>query len=279
MEDEDDVPLEVLEAAARAPEHMRRDEEEAIENLDDDRRCAICLSSPQRLSLRCSLLPCGHSAFCVSCVRQWLLQGSRKRTCPLCLRLVSSFVDGRGTETEVAAAEVGGEAGAARGGHEDDDDDDDDEAAAARSLRNWVASSAPLDPYGRGDDGARMARRRVPASGGSYSRGVARLSAAAAAAAAAAEAATRRRGAAEAGAATARRRLPDEQSGEEEEPGLQWRREIYRRGLERAGGRTTASGGVVFQRPRVKSGTSIEALRLAMDFSLNGPMTDHAAAS
>ena len=38
-------------------------------------------------------------------------------------------------------------------------------------------------------------------------------------------------------------------------------------------------GGVVFQRPRVKSGKSMGLLRLATDFSLNSVMQLQAAAS
>lgn len=42
---------------------------------------------------------------------------------------------------------------------------------------------------------------------------------------------------------------------------------------------TTPHGGVRSQTPRVKSGTSTEALRRATDSSLKGPITLHAAAS
>ena len=222
-----DIDLEVLVEAARAPERRRRGREandDEIDNRDlgddeEDCRCAICLSSPERLSLRCSLLPCGHSSFCVSCVRQWFLQ-SRKSTCPLCLRRVSSFVDGRGTETEVVEAAGGTPLG--------QDASDDEGAAAARSLRNWGAS-APADPYGGEEE---RIRRRPPASNGSYSRGVARLSAAAAAATMTSR-----------GASAPPPTNRPEQELQEEEPGLQWRREIYLRGLERAGGRSSDGAG------------------------------------
>ena len=139
-DDDDDVALEVLEAGARAPEQRRREDDDAfadLDNLDDDRRCAICLSSPQRLSLRCSLLPCGHSSFCVPCIRHWLLQ-SRKNTCPLCLQRVSSFVDGRGTEAEVEA--VVEEAAARNGGG-----DDEDEAAAAVAAAEADIRATPRE--------------------------------------------------------------------------------------------------------------------------------------
>ena len=65
--------------AAAAADAADENDDDATDNarrnlFDFDSRCSICLCSPSTPSLRCSLLPCGHSAFCVPCVRRWLVR-------------------------------------------------------------------------------------------------------------------------------------------------------------------------------------------------------------
>jgi len=63
--------------------------------------CAICRAdfAPDGAAVR---LPCGHSAFCSPCIREWLLR--YKDECPLCLAPVGSSSSSFSSARDVATA-------------------------------------------------------------------------------------------------------------------------------------------------------------------------------